>query len=344
MTIRFPVSRFLLPVSSFLFLSLTACPPPSARRAPTSGALADAKNQDERPPPPPPPPPPGAPSPAAMDDERIPGLDRTEAELAVALEPHLQRARAALSAQDLDGAIAAALAALAVQSDHIEALRLLAEAYVARGWLDKARAVLDVGTELPAGERDAGLWMLLGLVREQSGAPADQAERAYREATRLKPNYAAAWTNLGALQLRDGRTQEAMASLETAQSIDSESVTALTNLGTAYRRRASEVVVPRDRTELLRKAERSYRTAILLDEDSLAAYLDLGLLYFDADPFPGLATAARLQAAVRYLHEYKQRTASGAPPAAPIDDYLDAARRALEREQRRIERGGRKSP
>ena len=273
------MTRF--PVSCFLFLSLTACPGPHAKHAAkpdgdtmVSGDEKEKKKEaDKRVA--------VALAPPAMDDDRIPGLDRSEAEVAVAIEPHLQRARAALAAQDLAGAATAALAALAVQSDHIEALRLLAETYVARGWLDKARAVLDVGTELPAGERDAGLWMLLGLVLERNGAPADQAERAYREATRLKPNYSAAWTNLGALQLRAGRTQEALASLETAQSIDSESIAALTNLGTAYRRRASEVAVPRDRAELLRKAERSYRTAILLDEDSLAAYLDLGLLYFD---------------------------------------------------------------
>ncbi len=330
-------------LAAALLLLLAACPGSAARtiHKPDGGGghkVTDAKDGSHKPDDKKESPVPKEEEPAgAMNDERIPGLDRTEAELAVTVEPHLQRAREAMKARDYEAAGAAAQAALAQQGDHIEALRLLAQAYAARGWLDKARAVLDTGTQLPAGARDAQLWMLLGLVHERAGDALDQAERAYMEATKLKPNYAAAWTNLGAIQLRLNRAQEAIASLETAQSIDDDSVAALTDLGTAYRRRAAEVTAAKDRDELLRKAERSYRAAIAVDEDSLAAYLDIGLLYFDADPFPGLQTLARLQSAVRYLNEYKLRiTSSNTPAAAPIDTYLDAARHALEREQRRL--------
>jgi tetratricopeptide (TPR) repeat protein len=335
------MSRLL---AATLLMLLAACPGGGARKTVHKpgdtgggGKLTDGKDRGAKVDRPKESPVPEEDPAGAMNDERIPGLDRTEAELAVTVEPHLQRARAAMKARDYETAGTAAQAALAQQGDHVEALRLLAQAYAARGWLDKARAVLDTGTQLPAGAKDAQLWMLLGLVHERAGDALDQAERAYTEATKLKPNYAAAWTNLGAIQLRLNRPQEAIASLETAQSIDDDSVAALTNLGTAYRRRAAEVTAAKDRDELLRKAERSYRAAIAVDEDSLAAYLDIGLLYFDADPFPGLATLARLQSAVRYLNEYKLRiTSSNTPPAAPIDTYLDAARHALEREQRRL--------
>lgn len=280
----------------------------------------------------------------APDASRVADIEGSDTERRAAVAPRVAAARAALDAGDLERAIAGALSALSIDAGDADAAEVLAEAYYRKGWTGKAERILEVATAGAAGKRDARLWMLRGLVLERTGAPLPQVAAAYSRATVLKPNYARAWNNLGVIQLRQGQTGDAISALETATSIDAGSASALINLGSAYRRHAADGGLRHSqRDELLRKAERSYRAAIAVDEDAIAAYLDLGVLYLDAQPFPGLADDARLQAALRYLREYKQRGghangADGAP--IDVDEYLGAAQRQLDALGRSRKRGG----
>ncbi len=283
-------------------------------------------------------------SPAAPEATRVADIERSDTERRAAVAPRVTAARSSLDGGDLERAVAGALSALSIDAGNADAAEILAEAYYRKGWTSKAARILEVATAGAEGKRDARLWMLRGLVLERTGAPLSDVAAAYNRATVLKPNYARAWNNLGVVQLRQGQTGDAISALETATSIDAGSASALINLGSAYRRHAADGGLRRsNRDELLRKAERAYRAAIAVDEDALAAYLDLGVLYLDAQPFPGLADDARLQAALRYLREYKQRGghASGADGAPiDVDEYLGAAQRQLDALGRSRKRGG----
>ncbi|HUH05088.1 MAG TPA: tetratricopeptide repeat protein [Kofleriaceae bacterium] len=272
-------------------------------------------------------------APARMG-ERIAGIERSDDEREGLIAPRLVAARSALGAGDLERAISEARRALDLQTDHLGALTLLAEAYYRKGWYPKALRMLRQGTTYAGASDDARLWMLLGLVLDRTEAPLAERMAAYERATKIKPNYSKAWNNLGVVHLHLQQYTGAIAALETAVSIDPDSAAAFINLATAYRRQAFEAqTAAGKRTELLRKAERGYRTAIALDEDQAAGYLDLGLLYLDTDTFPGMSPEQRLQAAVRYLREYKQRR-SGASGGPDVDAYLQAAQRQLDGRQR----------
>ncbi len=277
-------------------------------------------------------------------NDSLAALDLTETERDALVAPRLERARKALAERDLDKAIAELRPVFEVDSESVDALLLMARAYLEKGWLAKAQRILVTATKSGKGAGSARLWMMLGLVHEQSGNELALARDAYAKATKLKPNYAKAWTNLGAAHLELGDYEAAVANLETALSIDSESVVALTNMGTAYRRHATQVRQDRkERDELVRKAEDAYRSAIAVDESYAPAHFDLGLLYLDTSGFPGRQDADRLRLAVRHLREYERLVseASGSGPSGPVvNEYLESAQRALES----LERTGRARP
>jgi hypothetical protein len=90
------------------------------------------------------------------------------------------------------------------------------------------------------------------------------------------------------------------------------------------------------RDQLLRRAESEYKLALQQDPSYAPAYFDTGILYLDADPFPGLETLTRLQQAQKFLSQYKQ---TAGPSGLPIaDDYLAASQKGIEREQKLLER------
>ena len=275
-----------------------------------------------------PPPPP----PSSSRREALPGLDLSDAQREALISPRLASARRHLVASDHDHAIAEARAALDIDNDNIAAILLLAQAYFEKGWLSKAEQILTVASQYPDGQRDAKVWMLLGLVYEAEGKSGTVVREAYLKATRLKPNYVKAWNNLGAINIAMADYEAAIAACETALSIDSNSVIALTNVGTAYRRRAYVVKGGERREELQRKAEKAYRAAIALDAKHAPAYLNLGLLFLDSDPFPGMNTLQRLQTAVSYLREFKRLGWSdgAAVSATAIDSYLDSAQKQVD--------------
>src|SRR5690606_8701918 len=109
-----------------------------------------------------------------------------------------------------------------------------------------------------------------------------------------------------------------------------------------------------------KEAEASFLTALKLRPSYAQAYFDLGILYLDADPFPGLERKQRLEKSISYLTKYRELAGGAAssrptvstkgatsaakidPPAATreiADDYIRVAKKGLERIQRDAERG-----
>jgi tetratricopeptide (TPR) repeat protein len=267
------------------------------------------------------------------DDKDDAGMDARAPRADIA--GHIAQARRALERGDPDRAIAAARAALREDNDAIEAISLLAAGYMKKRFYDRARSILEVATRRAPGALSAELWMQLGLVHEHSDL--GRAQAAYKRSTELKPNYARAWTNLGAVHIERGEYAEAASALETALSLDASSQAALTNLGTAYRRRAASATGAA-RDQLLRKAESHYLAVIRQDADHAPAHLDLGLLYLDAEPFPGMDEVSRLQAAVQHLRQFTRIGWDDPRVAGAGSEYLDEAlqalRAAVERTQR----------
>jgi tetratricopeptide (TPR) repeat protein len=146
-----------------------------------------------------------------------------------------------------------------------------------------------------------------GLVYDQTGR-ADQAVKAYRTAVELSPSHASALVNLGVHQLRNSQYEEAQSTFErlTQQFGRTDAVT-LTSLGSAYRGRSAEFPPGSpDRDTYVLKAEREYKRVEAAAPSYGPVYYNLGLLYLDTDPYPGIADAVqRLQIAKSYFDRYK---------------------------------------
>lgn len=244
----------------------------------------------------------------------------------------LRRGIEALRARDSDGMIRAARAALDVDESNVEAMIMLAHGNYLKGYDDKAEAVLNLARKQRAGESHPVLHMILGLVYDRTNRE-DLALTEYEKATQLKPDYLAALTNRGAIYLKRKRYGDAIGVFEQVVQIHSKSPRAHTNLGSAYRGRSADLVEQKDqRDQLLKRAEQEFRLAMTQDASYAPAYFNLGILYLDADPFPGMDTMQRLAQASKFLADYK-RTAG--PAGVPVvDDYLAAAQKGIEREQK----------
>jgi tetratricopeptide (TPR) repeat protein len=255
----------------------------------------------------------------------------------------LRRGVAALRAHDADGTVRAARAALDLDESNVEAMIMLAHGYYMKQYDDKVEAVLTLAGKQKAGQAHPVLWMLLGLIYDRTNRE-DLALQAYEKATQLKPDYLAALNNKGAIYLKRKRYADAIPVFEQVVQIDDKSARAHTNLGSAYRGRSADLQASGgdkgQRDQLLRKAEAEYKLASQQDPSYAPAYFDMGILYLDADPFPGLETLARLQQAQKLLSQYKQT--AGPNGVAVVDDYITAAQKGVEREQKLLERKKRK--
>jgi tetratricopeptide (TPR) repeat protein len=275
-------------------------------------------------------------APAPVDPTRPPTQDLPADKRDALVRDSLRRGVQALRAKDADGTIRAARAALDLDETNVEAMIMLAHGYYMKGYDDKVEAVLTLAQKQKAGDNHPVLWMLFGLVYDRTNRE-DQALSSFERATKLKPDYLAALIDRGAIYLKRHRYSDAVPVFEQVVQIEDKSPRAHTNLGSAYRGRSADVGDAKDqRDQLLRRAEQEYKLAIQQDPSYAPAYFDLGLLYLDADPFPGLETLTRFQQAQRFLSQYKQTAGPAGVPA--VDDYLTAAQKGIEREQKLIER------
>jgi tetratricopeptide (TPR) repeat protein len=238
-----------------------------------------------------------------------PNYDVDPAKAKAQVDQYLAQAKAALvgPTPDPEAALKQARAALAIDAASVDAAAMVAFAYYHKKLYDTAELVLDDLFKRDAAKKNASVYYVYGLVYDQTSRP-EAAVKAYRTAVELNPSHASALVNLGVHQLRNSQYQEAQQTFErlTQQFQRTDAVT-LASLGSAYRGRSAEFPPGSpDRDALVLKAEREYKRAEAANPSYGPVYYNLGLLYLDTDPYPGIADPVqRLQMAKSYFDRYK---------------------------------------
>jgi tetratricopeptide (TPR) repeat protein len=292
-----------------------------------------------------PPPPPTEPEPPKAEPPKPPGQDLPADERERIVKSHLTIGAEAERKADADAMIREAMAVLDVDETNVEAMVLLAGGYYLKGNLDKTEAVTEEALKQERARRNAKLYMLRGLVYDRTNRE-DAALVAYTKATDIDPGYAAAWTNRGVIYLKrrvyadlnPGAKDGAVSCFESAMGLigRNRSARAHTHLGSAYRGLANDKRDQRD--SLLQKAEGEFKTAMTVNTSYVQAYFNLGLLYYDADPFPGMDKLQRLSMALRYLKEYQRISGPNLKPDDPSNEYIGTAQKAYDLEEKRKKR------
>lgn len=238
-----------------------------------------------------------------------PNFDVDPAKAKAQVDQSLAMARTALAGPtpDPEAALKHARAALAIDAASVDAAAMVAFAYYHKKLYDTAELVLDDLFKRDAAKKNANVYYVYGLVYDQTNRP-EPAVKAYRTAVELNPSHASALVNLGVHQLKNSQYQEAQQTFERlTQQFQRTDVVTLTSLGSAYRGRSAEFPpgAP-DRDALVLKAEREYKRAEAANPSYGPVYYNLGLLYLDTDPYPGIADPVqRLQMAKSYFDRYK---------------------------------------
>lgn len=266
-----------------------------------------------------------------------PGLDLPASEKQKRVAEHLKRGQTAIETKnDADYAVNEAKQALAVDETSVDAMVLLAHGYYVKGYYDLVQDVLDKALARGGGNNKK-LHFLYGLIHDRNKRP-DQALEEYQKAVAIDPAYRSALMNLGVHLLRNKRFQEAVTLYErlTGQ-LAYRNAASLTNLASAYRGLSAESATSdvNRRNELLIKAERSYRQALVSNRNYANAYYNLGLLYLDADPFPegrnDMDMIKRLQTAKTQFDEYRRLPGADQRLA---DEQVSVAQKLIDKEQR----------
>jgi tetratricopeptide (TPR) repeat protein len=239
----------------------------------------------------------------------MPNYDPDPAQARAQVEQHLQVARAALGnpIPDAETALHEARLALQIDAANVDAAAMVAFAYYHKKLYDTAELVLDDLFKREAAKQNANVYYVYGLVYDHTSRP-EQAVLSFKKAVELNPNHASALVNLGVHQLQNSQYPEALASFERLvnQFGRSDAIT-LTSLGSSYRGHAADYPAGSpEHDDNVRRAEAAYKRAIQGNGNYGPAYYNLGLLYLDNDPFPGLSdTLLRLSTAKGYFDQYK---------------------------------------
>jgi tetratricopeptide (TPR) repeat protein len=239
----------------------------------------------------------------------MPNYDPDPSQARSQVEQHLQVARAALSTPTPDAETALREARLALQVDaaNIDAAAMVAFAYYHKKLYDTAELVLDDLFKREAAKQNANIYYVYGLVYDHTNRP-DQAVLSFKKAVDLNPQHASALVNLGVHQLQNSQYAEALSSFERlVQQFNRNDAITLTSLGSAYRGHAADYPTGTpDHDDNVRRAEAAYKRALQSNSAYGPAYYNLGLLYLDNEPFPGLAdNLLRLNTAKSYFDQYK---------------------------------------
>jgi tetratricopeptide (TPR) repeat protein len=238
-----------------------------------------------------------------------PNLDPDPAQAKAQVDSHLTIAKASLAKEpaDADKALAEARAALQIDAANVDAAAYVAFAYYHKKLYDTAELVLDDLFKREAAKNNAQVYYVYGLVYDATNR-ADRARLAYQKAVEINPSHTSALVNLGVHQLKNSQYAEAQATFERlTQQFNRNDAVTLTNLGSSYRGRSADYRpgAP-ERDQFVRTAEKSYKAALQANASYGPAYYNLGLLYLDTDPYPGIADPlARLNASKAFFEQYK---------------------------------------
>jgi tetratricopeptide (TPR) repeat protein len=239
----------------------------------------------------------------------MPNYDPDPRQAKSQVDQHLQVARAALgtATPDADTALREARLALDIDAANVDAAAMVAFAYYHKKLYDTAELVLDDLFKRDAAKQNANVYYVYGLVYDHTNRP-EQAVLSFKKTIELNPNHASALVNLGVHQLQNTQYAEALATFERlVGQFGRTDVVTLTSLGSAYRGHAADYpATSPEHDDNVRRAEAAYKRALQVSNSYGPAYYNLGLLYLDNDPFPGLPdTLLRLNTSKSYFDQYK---------------------------------------
>src|SRR5205823_3035603 len=204
-----------------------------------------------------------------------------------------------ISAKDPDNALKEAKVALSIDGTSVDAAAMVAFAYYHKKLYDTAELVLDDVCKFsqadkkcsrPNADKSAMLFYVYGLIYDKTNRP-ELAVLAFTKSVGNDGNFASALVDLGAYQLKNKQYTDAISTFEKlTKSLNRNDAITLTSLGSAYRGHSGDYS-PGDsqRDQLIQNAEAAYKKALQADAGYGPAYYDLGLLYLDSDPYPGVS-------------------------------------------------------
>ncbi|HYV47044.1 MAG TPA: tetratricopeptide repeat protein [Myxococcaceae bacterium] len=223
-----------------------------------------------------------------------------------------------VSQSKYETAINEAKKVLKADEKNVHAMQQLAQSYAKQGKLELAKMVLENARAIDTG--DAVTQNLLGNVYFAL-KQRPQALESYQKASSLRPDFAEALNNYGAL-LNQAQDYEAAAkALERAVAAAPNFAPARLNLGNAYRG-----------LQQFDKALEQYKKAEQLRPQP-DVYFNLAVLHLDADNAP-LDPIDRLKSAIAYFNQYKDKGGRD----DRVEQYLKDAQKGIEKEERRRER------
>lgn len=181
--------------------------------------------------------------------------------------------RAALQAGDTASAIASLEKAVGATPGSAEAHLLLGQAYFRAQRKDEATQQfmaglsLDPKAGLPLESKDADELLQVGNAHASLNQ-LDEALAVYQTVLQIKPDKAAAYTNIGVVYYQSGRLDDAVTELKKALEIDPKDAETLYMLGATYVQQ-----------QKLDDAEKAFNQSIELKPDLAAAYTGLGNVY-----------------------------------------------------------------
>ncbi|MCA9694185.1 MAG: tetratricopeptide repeat protein, partial [Myxococcales bacterium] len=311
-----PARRLLL---SLPLVAACATKPAPATEEPTTAAADDSwlEGQEE-----PEAATPEVKAPSKAKKAEIVSRDRDQAEERRKLEASRKvsaTANQALKSGNLIRASDLAREALRVHEQNADAMLVLAEVFYKQKKYELALSVtstvLQIDERVRTAEDTSRAYNVKGFSYLAMGKQT-VATRSFRKAAETDARNASAWNNLGAQYLRTGNIKSAIDCFAYATRLDPRFYKAHLNHGSA--RRANRE---------WKAAEAAYATALKLHPDYPEAYFNLGVLYLDADPYPGVETVDRLKKSIAYFGKYRTLAiAAGAKDTQGGDPADDVAR------------------
>lgn len=273
-----------------------------------------------------------------------PNLDTDPVRARAQVTQHLDAARAALAKApaDADAALRSAKLALEVDAASVDAAAMVALAYYHKRLYDTAEVLLDDLFLRPAAKQNANVSYVYGLVYEKQGE-SQRSQLAFQTAVGLDPTHISAWINVGAGQLRNKQYAEAAQTYERVTQSGRNTASVWNSLGASYRGLAAGFPPgASDRTTYLRQAESAYKRAMTEDRTYASSYYNLGLLYLDANPFPGdsggdLDTLQRLNRAKTYFDQYRDLPGAN---SSLYDERTKDVNKLIKREEKKRAKAG----
>lgn len=185
------------------------------------------------------------------------------------------------------------------------------------------------GSGSEAIDRDAGMahiYYLFGQIAMKRNDVVE-AREDFLQATKLRPDYAEAWNNLGVCWIVAKKGEESIDCLTRALEIQPTNFEARLNLGSAYR-------ISKD-PQRAEKAKAEYERAQKQEPRNPAPVFNLGILYLESQ-LPDTPTGdARFQKALDYFSQYRELRGSTVQRGQkdPLDDYVAEAKNLLKIEQ-----------